>query len=328
MSKWEASRGHWVSSPRDWIGMTARPQGFTLPGLEPGSWPGDGSGPVCPALFLQSSSELVFGCLQTAFTFGSEDHVLLLLMAWCQHCLLAGHMLLSSVLAGGQPCPLSGPGRVLSRSLVLFLFPVLPSPLVGSCPCASEGVPSTGVPLPPSSAGCVPLPCGHPSWARGCADVTWHWGQAHGGLPPAHQLLAWCEKRRQALLWSQEPSDTMLVPPGRGSAHRGALHHHVAPLLQAVLWCRVGCRAGGPALHLLPLREAHAQEQGRGGGLQLGKAGAGSWDPCPGASPRPRSPLTPSFLSSQSLRTRSSFAGPVGRRPPCTSWWSMPWSSS
>lgn len=70
-------------------------------------------------------------------------------------------------------------------------------------------------------------------------------------------------------------SDSPCLCSGRGPACRGALHHHGAPLLQAFLQHRLRRCTQCPAICVLPLCAAHAQEQGGRGGLQLGKGRVG-----------------------------------------------------
>lgn len=131
-----------------------------------------------------------------------------------------------------------------------------------------------------------------------------HWGtvgctQSSGHFPPVSVLLLTPQADLQSgvlctgLMMGTGERDSMkqghgcvltswmfFFPAGCRPTDRGALHHHVPPVLQALLQCWVRCCARGSALHLLPLHQAHAAEQGGRGGVQLGECLL----PCPSRS--------------------------------------------
>lgn len=173
-------------------------------------------------------------------------------------------------------------------------------------------------------------------WARGFARRGGALKAASRGVP-TWGLPAWSDKGRQ---WgwpragshrSWEPSDSCARPQdvARLIVERSTIMSH--------LFSKRSCRAESDAV-LAALLSIFSRYVRR---MRKSKEGEEvySWVRRAGPPPRPRAhptpelrPFTPPHLfpppRSQSRRTRSSFAGPVGRRPPCTSWWSMPWSSS
>lgn len=86
-----------------------------------------------------------------------------------------------------------------------------------------------------------------------------------GAVPPS--LLGCHRSRGPTGLGSQQLPVALFLRAGRGPAGCGTLHHHVPPLCQALLQQHVRRGAERSALHLLPLRAAHAQEQGGRGSL-------------------------------------------------------------